>query len=702
VPKKRRSPSPPPSQPPPPAPGRERAERIQLATYRISEAARSAASLQELFRAIHGIVGELMPAANFYIALHDPATDTVSFPYFVDEYDPPHPPKKLGRGLTEYVLRTGKPLLADEEAHRELERRGEADLIGTPSIQWLGAPLKIGGTTIGVLAVQSYTAGVRYDEAEKRVLEFVSTQIAMAVERKQAEETLRTQREFLRQVIDASPNLIFVKDWFGKFTLVNRAMAELYGTTVDALVGKGEADVNAHPDEVDGFARDDQEVLLSLRPKVIPEERVTDPRTGVPRWFQTVKVPLGAPEGPRQLLGVATEITDRKGLEAQLLQAQKMEAVGRLAGGLAHDFNNLLTAMLGSADLVLQTIGSEHPAREDAEAIRQTVMRAAELTRQLLAFSRQQVLAPRVLDVNTLVAGLERMLRRLIGEDVDLRAVLAADLGHVRADPAQLEQVIVNLVVNARDAMPHGGKLTIETTNVELDQEYFRDHVVVQPGRYVMLAVSDTGVGMDAGTKARVFEPFFTTKEKGKGTGLGLSTAYGVVKQSGGYIWVYSELGRGTTFKVYLPRVDACVETPASAPPEPVPDLGAETVLVVEDQADVRRLTRKVLEMRGYTVLAAGEGTEALRVAERHEGPIHLLATDVIMPGMNGREVALLLSASRPEMRVLYLSGYADESIVRQGVLEPGLAFLQKPFAPDALARKVREVLDVPDAVSEI
>jgi CheY-like chemotaxis protein len=304
--------------------------------------------------------------------------------------------------------------------------------------------------------------------------------------------------------------------------------------------------------------------------------------------------------------------------------------------------------------------------------------------------------------VTALVTGVERMLRRVIGEDIELRSILPHDLGAVRADAGQLEQVIMNLAVNARDAMPRGGKFTIEAANVELDAAYAQTHVPITPGRYVMLAVSDTGIGMDAETKARLFEPFFTTKELGKGTGLGLSTVYGIVKQSGGFIWVYSEPGHGTTFKIYLPRVEAAVEAPAPTPEPTTSFGGSETVLLVEDQADVRRLTRKVLAARGYTVLVAAHGVEALRVAEQHSGPIHLMVADVVMPGMSGREVGELLLRARPEVKVLYVSGYANDSIVHHGVLEPGLAFLEKPFTPDALARKVREVLEGPARSREV
>jgi two-component system cell cycle sensor histidine kinase/response regulator CckA len=343
--------------------------------------------------------------------------------------------------------------------------------------------------------------------------------------------------------------------------------------------------------------------------------------------------------------------------------------------------------------MVIEDLPTTSPSRQDLQEVVKAASRAATLTRQLLAFSRQQILQPRVLSVSDVVQDLEKMLRRVIGEDVTFRIVLAPDLGNVRADASQLEQVLMNLVVNARDAMPTGGKLSIETKNVELTEEYADQHVPVVPGAYVMLAVSDTGIGMSPEVQARVFEPFFTTKEKGKGTGLGLSTVYGIVKQSGGNVWVYSEQGRGTTFKIYLPRVDAAVETVGRS--DLVRPLGGtETILVAEDDDVLRPLVRALLTKLGYTVLAAANADAALAHARAHQGPIHLLLSDVVMPGASGRELARHLAESRPDAKVLYVSGYTDDAIVHHGMLEPGLNYLQKPFTPDALARKVRGVLD--------
>src|SRR5271166_4001151 len=394
----------------------------------------------------------------------------------------------------------------------------------------------------------------------------------------------------------------------------------------------------------------------------------------------------------------AEDVTERRALEQQLRQSQKMEAIGRLAGGIAHDFNNLLMVISGYAEFLLDRIGPDPAVRGPAQEIASAAGRASSLTRQLLAFSRKQMMAPKILDLNEVVTENLKMLTRVIGEDIDLVMVPAADLGAVRADAGQIEQVIMNLAVNARDAMPSGGKLTIETSNVSLDEEYSRFHAPLRPGDYVMLTISDTGMGMDSETQSHIFEPFFTTKGT-KGTGLGLSTVYGIIKQSGGYIWVYSEVGRGTTFKIYLPRVASTGETAAqvAAPIEArnnIVEPGTETILLVEDEANLRYLARQYLEKQGYKVIEAADGAVAMQIAVAHEKVIHLLLTDVIMPGINGRELAQRISEIRPNVKILYMSGYTENVIGTNGMLDAGVRLLQKPFNLRDLKSRVREVLD--------
>jgi PAS domain S-box-containing protein len=410
-------------------------------------------------------------------------------------------------------------------------------------------------------------------------------------------------------------------------------------------------------------------------------------------WVSDTAVILRDPGGTPLLHGVLVDITDNKLMELQLRQAGKMEAVGTLAGGIAHDFNNLLTVIEGYAELLVNQAENNAPMRDGIKKIQDATKRAAGLTRQLLAFSRRQVLQPRVIDLNNVAFQMDAMLRRMIGEDIQMRTITDPKLRRVLADPAQIEQVIMNLVVNARDAMPHGGKLTLETSNVELDQTIAQNHSA-EPGHYVMLAVTDSGVGMDAETQSHIFEPFFSTKPMGRGTGLGLSTVYGIVKQSGGHIWVYSEVGSGTCFKIFLP--------PAHDQPEHVAEQkrpeawrrGDQTILLVEDEDSVRELTRTILASCGYSVLAAGGAAPALGLAAKHGGPIHLLLTDVVMPECNGHELAQRLLAIRPDTRVLYMSGYTDNVIAHHGKLEQDTHFLQKPFTPAALAEKVHQVLN--------
>jgi len=426
-------------------------------------------------------------------------------------------------------------------------------------------------------------------------------------------------------------------------------------------------------------------------------------------WVEIYTFPMKDPVSGK-LTGVieyVREITERrrteealKEKEEQLRQAQKMEAIGRLAGGVAHDFNNILTAVSGYSELLLMQLPPESQEHLEVQEIHKAAARAASLTRQLLAFSRKQVIQPRPLNLNEAISSLEGMLRRLIGEDIDLAVSPGEGLGLVLADAGQMEQVIVNLALNARDAMPRGGKLTLETANVDLDSSYARTHLDVEPGPYVMLAVSDSGQGMDAEVRSRIFEPFFTTKELGKGTGLGLSMIYGIVKQNRGHIWVYSEPGQGTTFKIYLPRMQQPVEADGLHLRPAVLAGGRETVLLVEDDEVVRRVVGKMLQRQGYQVLEVADGREALETSDTHPEPIHLILTDVVMPGMSGPELAVRVTQKYPEIKVLFMSGHTENTIVQHGVLEPGVDFIQKPFKYDDLMRRVREVLDRPGAVA--
>jgi PAS domain S-box-containing protein len=505
----------------------------------------------------------------------------------------------------------------------------------------------------------------------------------------QAEEALRASEERYRLLFERSLAGVVRATLDGCILECNEAFARIQGyASRKEVISTNVKDF--YFEKSDGTALTD---LLNQYPMVIGEEFHTRRKDGTPAWMLvSASLIEDAKEGPT-LLATAFDITHWKELGEQLRQAQKMEAVGRLAGGVAHDFNNMLQIINGYSELVIDQLSAQDPVQAHVQEIKNIVERAAGLTRQLLAFSRQQVLAPQILDLNMAIANLSKMLRRLIGEDIELTRIEGHPLGRVKADPGQIDQVIMNLAVNARDAMPRGGKLTIETANVNIEESYALGHFPMTPGPYVMIAVSDTGHGMDAETQGRIFEPFFTTKEKGKGTGLGLATVYGIVKQSGGFIWVESELDKGTTFKVFLPPVEAA---PAVQPDHKFPTKmrGSETVLLVEDEEYVRSLVRRSLQSKGYTVLEARNGQDALRIAQQHRGSIHLLITDVVMPGMSGRELAESLTPLRPEMKTLYMSGYADDAILHHGVLDFGTALLQKPFTSEALASKVRQVLE--------
>jgi PAS domain S-box-containing protein len=512
-------------------------------------------------------------------------------------------------------------------------------------------------------------------------------------ERKQAEEALRKSEERYREVIENATYGIFRSSPEGDLLYVNPALVtmlgyaskeelqthnlaqDIYQTPADraAVLSRYGPDGRLDGVELNWKRKDGKVIEVRISGRVLRND------DGTVRHYEAI----------------VADVTERRLLEEQLRQAQKIEAVGRLAGGVAHDFNNILGVIMGYTDLLLEQTNNQQTEQRLLE-IKKAAGRAASLTRQLLAFSRKQVFQVRVLDLNTIITDITKLLLRLLGEDVDLVTQLSSDPVTVKGDPSQIEQVIINLAVNARDAMPNGGTLSIETARLRLDEQYAQHHIPLPAGQYVMLAISDTGTGMTEEVKSRIFEPFFTTKDKDRGTGLGLATVYGVVKQSEGFIWVYSELGHGSTFKVYLPMVEEEVEQiehPAEFVPLPG---GSETILMVEDSDSLRELNHELLQRMGYTVLVAEAGDEAIRIAEHHAETIDLLLTDVVMPRMNGRALAEALARSRPAIKVLYMSGYTDNVIVNQALLKPGVAFLQKPFTRELLARKVREVLATP------
>jgi two-component system, cell cycle sensor histidine kinase and response regulator CckA len=508
---------------------------------------------------------------------------------------------------------------------------------------------------------------------------------------KESQRALRESGEILQAILDASPiGICLVRERIIEWA--NGALERMLGRPPDSLRGQSTALIYPNSQEYDRVGEQLYRVVDRQGQGGLDVRMRRKDGTTFDCYFLAR---LLDPEDPSKGHIVAmTDMTERKELEQQILHSQKMEAIGRLAGGVAHDFNNLLTSVMGYADLLACKLAPDNDLSRYAGEIRKAAELAAVLTRQLLAFSRKQLLQPRVLDVNAVVTDIRHMLERLIGEDVTLSMVLAPALGAIKADQGQVEQVILNLVVNARDAMPQGGRITIETAAVVLNENYASTHLAINPGPHVMLAVSDDGQGMDEATLARIFEPFFTTKEKGKGTGLGLATIYGIVKQCGGTLWVYSEVGQGTTFKVYFPRVDEEIVGRGESPMANETSWGTETVLLVEDERAVRDLAREVMQRCGYSVLVAADGGEALAVAAKFSGVIDLLLTDVVMPNMNGRQLASQLTALRPAMKVLYISGYTANAIFHHGVLEPGTEFLPKPFTPDLLARKIREVLE--------
>jgi two-component system cell cycle sensor histidine kinase/response regulator CckA len=512
-------------------------------------------------------------------------------------------------------------------------------------------------------------------------------------DRKRTEGALvESQRAFMSS-FDEAPIGIVHTSLEGRWIRVNRRLSELLGYAPEELMATSFMAIT-HPDDVEQDTRALTQLLTGAMRKYECEKRYRHKDGHYVSAKLTAVLHRDSAGAPKYFISTIEDATDRIRLEGELRQGQKMEAIGRLAGGIAHDFNNLLTIIIGYTDLVLQQLAPDTPVHSDVEEIRHAGASASALTRQLLAFSRKQILQPQILDLNGIVSRMNAMLRRLIGEDIELTTRLATPLDRIWADPGQIEQIILNLALNARDAMPYGGSLTVETANADLDAHWVAQHPDASEGRHVMLVLSDTGIGMDETVKAHLFEPFFTTKERGKGTGLGLATVYGIVKQSGGSIFVHSQPAHGTTFNIFLPRTERSVDLPNAPRPAPQSPGGTETILLVEDQPEVRAVTRDAMARHGDTVLEAANGAEAVSILKNHVGEVRLLLTDVVMPGMSGRDLAEQLVAGRPDLRVLYTSGYTDDAIVHHGVLEAGMAFIQKPFTPHELLQKIRDLLD--------
>jgi PAS domain S-box-containing protein len=933
------------------AAGGNRAEAECSVMIEIIQTLNLTSNLDELLQRMHSALKSVVSAENFFIALHDDATGMFHFPFVADPHDVPPAPRKAGRTCAAYVFRTGTTLLANREKFDALVKSGEIELIGTPAAAWLGVPLRTPSRTIGVLVVQSYDNASAYSPRDVELIVSVASQIALAIERKRAEDELRKREAEHSIIFNSSPSIILRKDAASVILRANKAAGEFFGMPPEQLQGKHVSEI--WPDAEGVSEKEDQEVVRTGRSKIgvltgwrsasgeekflhthrvpyrdhdgnvagvivfatdVTEQRrsremldnirrqnelilqcagegicgvdqdgfctMVNPaatamsgwspedllgkhvqdvlhhsrpdgtrytreecpliemyRDGIPRrvydevfwkkdgtsfpveyfatpiqengvctgavvtfrdvseerrarqvlresearyrllvenaaygifrtapdgkfldannalatmlgysspnelltvnistvyarpearepliaatvakgfadgleldWIrkdgQPVMVRLSArlirePSGETYFEGIVENVTEWRALETQLRQAQKMEAVGRLAGGVAHDFNNLLMVIKGHTELLLERTAPEHPDFRKIDQIKKAADRAAALTRQLLAFSRMQVMQPRVMDLNVTITEMGKMLPSLIGEDIELAILTKPHLAHVKADAGQMEQVILNLTVNARDAMPNGGKLLIETSNVDLDEVYARTHPPLMPGRYVMLAVTDTGIGMDAATQAHIFEPFFTTKEKGKGTGLGLATVYGVVKQSGGFVWVYSEVGKGTSFKIYLPRVDERAEAESEKKRKEELPRGTGTILLAEDEKEVREVAREFLHLAGYTIIEAKDGAEALELAAKHSGTIDLLVTDMVMPGIGGRELATRLQALRPGVKVIYMSGYTEYANFKNAEFELHNVMLQKPFTRAILASAVQKILKEPTA----
>ena len=664
-------------------------EILQSALFQISEKASQAEDMDTLYGAIHGIISSLLYARNFYIALLDAGGRVLSFPYFADEFDSPPEPKELGKGLTEYVLRSGQPLLASDQQVEQMANDGLIDLIGAPSSEWLGVPLKRGERTFGVLVIQSYQEDFHYSERDRELLIFVSQHIADALWRKQAESEIKESQRFLAAVFNGIQDGICVLDNDLNIVQVNQAMDRWYAHQVP-LAGKKCFQAYHGRDKACRVCPT-LRALSEHTPQVDVVPLVGS--SGQRGWLELHAFPLcdqnGAVTG---VIEYVRDISERKLLEERFIQAQKMESIGLLAGGIAHDFNNILGGILGYASWMKTNIGPDHPFFRPVDTIEKSANRAAELTAQLLAFARGGKYDIRPSSLNNVISESLRILTGTLDKSIAIETSLNDSLPTVEIDVGQIQQVLMNLCVNARDAMPAGGRLTIQSSVARLSESDARSQPEAKPGWFAVLSVSDTGVGMDETVRQRIFEPFFTTKEKGKGTGLGLSMVYGVEKNHGGFVNDYSEAGEGSTFKVYLP-LSGKPEIPDSVSETEMAG-GQETILVIDDEDAIRQVAADILGSYGYRVRLASDGKEGISLFSRQFREIDMVILDMIMPRQGGRETFLELKRIDPNVRVLFSTGYSQNEKVNE-ILALGVrGFIQKPYQVRDLLAKVRDILD--------
>ncbi len=663
-----------------------RSSEIQEAIYKIAEAVHLSDDLLELYRSIHQAISGLMQAGNFYIALHDPESGTLSFPYFIDEFDVPPGCRGLQRGLTEYVLSSGSPLLATPEILADLERRGEIELIGAPAIDWLGVPLKIKGHAIGVLVVQTYSPGVRYGAEEKNILMFVSEQVAMAIERKRTESELRRSEQKNRAILSAIPDLMFLLDKDGIFLDYKAEKDSDLLASPEMFLGRQVGDV-LPPALADLTMKNIARVLSTRRVQVFEYEVEINGSL----QYEEARCALC---GSDEVLVVIRNITENRRLERQVLQAQKMESLGTLAGGIAHDFNNILAGILGYASFLKSQLDPGHDHFKYVDTIERSASRAADLTSKLLSFTRGDKVNFRPLSLNRLVGETLEIIRRTFDRSIRVETVLEGELPTIEGDAGQIQQVLMNLFVNARDAMPGGGELSVATTVALIGAGDLQAPSWVKPGAFVQVSIRDSGSGMNRDVQARIFDPFFTTKAKGQGSGLGLSVVYGIVKGHEGFVTVDSHPGRGTVFHVFLP-VSGRPEILEKDRSEPPPGRG-ELILAVDDEEDIRSFIHDMLQSHNYRVLSAASGDQALEIYAARGHEIALVILDMVMPGLGGEDTFLRMKAINPEVKALLSTGYSQDGPAGEIIGKGVRGFIQKPYDFSRLLIMLRRVLDGP------